>query len=135
VNDTLVRHHPTVPVLIRGQEISVDEEIVPLVQWFNGLKGVQTLFCCQGDDGDEENVESVAWWYAGGRPYVMFTAEDVGRVEWILRLLDEFRQEKGWVHEAMVDNLGGRGLRFTVRWVDKATMLEFTDFVLRKADW
>ena len=49
--------HTTQQVVIQPAiHAEIDEEIIPLIQWFNALPGVTTLFCCQGDeDSDIQN--------------------------------------------------------------------------------
>lgn len=41
--------HKTLPVHIHGNTVYVDEQIVPLVLWFNSIPNVTTYASCQGE--------------------------------------------------------------------------------------
>jgi len=40
--------HPTQRVVIVEAEVDID--IIPLINWMNNLRGIRTLYCCQGTD-------------------------------------------------------------------------------------
>lgn len=65
--------HPTRRTVIKAAD--VDVLMVPLVNWLNALDETTTLYCCQGDPGDEP---------ARG-PYVLFTCTNPLQ---LMRVLD-----------------------------------------------
>ncbi len=54
-------------IMIPLKTVFVDNEIIPLVNWFNSQCGVFTTFSCQGDDDSS--------------PYISFMADAEGLIE------------------------------------------------------
>lgn len=65
-----INDHPGKTIALKS--IYVDEEIIPLVNWFNEKIGVFTTFSCQGDETKTEDY---------GIPYIQFFADENGLKE------------------------------------------------------
>ena len=49
INLPILKEHTTQTLNIKGQEVEIDKDMIPLVLWINDLKEGFTHFCCQGD--------------------------------------------------------------------------------------
>lgn len=71
-----MNEHTTTTVTIRGQDVEIDDMMVPVVTWLNGLTGVRTTYCCEGRDNDPCH-----------KPYVLFYCTDVATLRHIIDAL------------------------------------------------
>jgi hypothetical protein len=62
--NTTKTKHKQVAIFAKNRKIEVDELIVPMIQWMNSLKSVDTFYSCQGNhkEGDIETDAFISFW-------------------------------------------------------------------------
>jgi hypothetical protein len=105
--------HKTTHVIIKSAD--VDEEILPVVSWLNGFNHVQTQYCCQGED-DDNNKFSVPQ-----EPYVVFHCFDQLTLAMICARIGPFGH-------VVVEWWEG-SLRYVLKFNDKANLFEFVEAI------
>lgn len=73
-------NHKTVNIPLKT--IEVDEGIVPVVNWLNGMNGVFTMYSCQGQGPNEDGIYCPA--------YVMFVCRKADVLADIKKTLTDF---------------------------------------------
>lgn len=81
--------HKQTKITLHGKKVSVDTIIVPLIEHFNKIKGVKTLFSCGGGNTKKQTHY----------PYLSWTCSDILSRYFIHDLLKKFTKHvKGKVH-------------------------------------
>jgi hypothetical protein len=105
------------PYVLRRLLVEVDEGIVAVVDWLNGLAGVRTLYSCQGD-GDSN------------KPHILFVCESEESLGIILKLVTKWnysgsKKEDGPL-ACCVDFVGR--IRYELVWASPADLKGFIDW-------
>jgi hypothetical protein len=107
------KEHTTVKTTLK--RVSIDKEMIPVVEWFNSFLGVETRFCCQGDEVDP------------GSAYVMYyCSEEVS----LIRVLN-FTESFG---ETYIDFYKGH-IRYTFRFYSRGDLACFAKLLKDGVVW
>jgi hypothetical protein len=111
--------HKTKKIIIKTAE--VDEEIVPIVKWLNSFEGIQTLYSCQGGNIDFES-------------YISFVSDNYENIISVLETIRNIQNqnEKCFMRTEVDYNNSIFPLRYTIRWYDNKSMLDFCRFLRNK---
>tara|TARA_Y100000310_G_scaffold277958_1_gene296099 strand:- start:1142 stop:1582 length:441 start_codon:yes stop_codon:yes gene_type:complete len=117
--------HPTKEVTLGKCDFitaNIDEEIVPLIEWFNQMPGLKTKYSCQGDnEGLEPNVS-----------FQVASLEPLIIVRNLLSLyyVNATKLPGNISFEVMYHvGIGSQGIFFNIRFPTKSHILDFYDFV------
>ena len=128
----VLEEHPTQKITITNNEneieIEVDTEMIPFIKWMNSLEGTCTHYCCQGDvykpTQQGKNFHN--------QPYVSWTSDNIHTVSRIIRLFDDFHNNKhktnSYCHiQTEVEWYEGK-LRYITRWFDNLVYRDFIEW-------
>lgn len=119
--------HVTKTMNVHGNNVEVDEHIVPVVLWLNKLAGLETKFSCQGEMCSEEKTTT---------PHVIFTCSNQDNIKYLARLAYRFIKQKSLTTslncsvfniEINIDWYDG-DLRYEIRWTDRIALLDFIEW-------
>lgn len=127
----LGRPHPTEKFVLDGVTVSIDRDILPVVKWMNGLHGVKTEYCCQGEVNDPEQIENIH------RPYIVWRSISMYSVEQILRRFNDFHKHSSddniyhVYHEVQTEvEFFENDIRYCSRWFDHMALMDFIKWAM-----
>ena len=119
--------HPTKNIIINDEKVSIDKEMIPVIQWMNYF--VVTRFCCQGDKPGKPTSDGSM------DPYVVWYSNLTDEATIILETFDAFYRKKVNGHirsdreiKTNVEFHNGR-LKFCSRWSNNETFLKFVKWL------
>lgn len=107
------KSHPTVDIVLK--EAMIDELMVPLVQWLNDFDSVFTIACCQGERGEDKEIDETK------KPYVYFYCFDNLQLVKVLSAITFVRYD---VKVEVEWDERRAALTYTARWPNLEALLE-----------
>jgi len=131
-NRTNLLPHPTNDLLINGEWVKIDREIIPLVHLFASTPDVKTQFSCHGSTKEElEKYQEVR------QPYILFTSKNFEFLNRIAGIVHEMNAEVDETYRTKADKDFDWVCWMSISWFDEIryflefdcqeSMLEFTD--------
>ena len=84
MEDFMGNHREESVMIYKMTTFKADEEIIPLLKYINKLRGVETIFSCQGEEVERENEINA---------YMMFRCSDISSLTVIAMLCNMFLAE------------------------------------------
>lgn len=118
------KDHPTKTLNVHGQDVEIDVDMIPVIQWLNAIPGVFTTFCCQGDADEDNNGKHK-------KPYVLWYSQNQNVTIAIIKRFTDFHEHSATLNirhtyheiETKVDYLDG--LRYSSHWYDNISLQDF----------
>jgi hypothetical protein len=125
------KDHPTRLVYIDNQQVQIDEDMVPVINWFISL-GIKTLYCCQGSihRPDQEALDQKP--ALNRKPYVLWHCQDQETVRYVIKKFTEFHEHSAtqnvryMFHEVTTKlDYFNDDLRYSSKWYDNLALKDF----------
>jgi hypothetical protein len=82
--------HLAVDLELNGLKASIDEDIQELILVLNQIYGIETIYCCQGDEGEYPFPEGYLY------PYLTLSVKSVKDFDYFFQLLKLFNEKTGY---------------------------------------